>query len=244
MKHSIIKIFFVLPLLFFLSACENHADHNKLVVGLSAEYPPFEYRESGEFMGFDIDLAHALGKKMNLEIEIKDMNFAALIPAIQYNNIDAAISAISATEERRQNLAFSEKYYTNSIALLYLKDAPLTTAQMLEGKKIGAQLGSTMEIWAKENAPAAQLVVMDVNPVLVESLKNKNIDAVVLEEKQAEEFYKQAPSEVAYTTIERTEEGYSIAVKKDSLLLPKINKALKELKEDGTLDKIQTKWIK
>lgn len=250
----VLKLFSrILPLVLVaitLVNCNHESgDRNKktaLVVGLSADYPPFEYQKNGKLVGLDIDFAYALAEEMGVEIKLQDMSFHNIITALQTGKIDMGISGFTPSPERLKSVDFSIPYYTNSLVILYLNENPPSATRDFSSKKLGVQLGSTMERWAKEQtkgAKDAQIIAFDTNPPLVEKLKLHQLDYVILEKAQAEEFVK-AHSELKFDNIGEMSEGVSVALKKDSPLLEKVNKAISTLKEKGVLKAIQEKWLK
>lgn len=220
-------------------------DKAPLVVGLSAEYPPFEFQQKGEIVGFDVDLAHAIGQRLNRPIQIKEMAFHSLIPSLQTGKIDMAISGITVTPERQKNIDFSEVYYHNSLAFIYLKNSPPPDLTQLSHKKFGVQLGSSMEKWLKQQSAdfeQVQIFALDTNPALIEKLKLGQIDYLVIETLQAIEFSK-INAKLAYQTIGTIDDGYAIALAKHSPLLTSINQALQQLNQQGVLAQLKQKWI-
>lgn len=243
------KIRNLLFLLFiFILGCSSQdsvTETNTLKVGLSAEYPPFEFQDLGQTVGFDVDLANALALQLGKKVQIQDMAFHNLIPALQNGKIDMVISGMTVTPERLKNVDFSHNYYQTSLAILYLKNQPKPKLTDLSQKKFGAQMGSIMERWAKNQVPSGQstqVVALDTNPSLIEKLKHQQIDYVVVETTQAIEFCKVNPM-LAFMTVGVSQEGYGIAFAKGSDLLPQINQALATLKANGVLQQIQDKWI-
>lgn len=234
----------IILMIFILAGCSSpssDSDKQRWVVGVSAEYPPFEFHSKGEIIGFDIDLIQAIGKELNVEIHIKDMSFANLIPALQTGKIDLAISGFNITPERQKNIDFSKQYYDNSLSLVYLKE---NATPHLNNKKLGVQLGTTMEKWAKKIAKTqkVEIISLDLNPTLIEKLKQRHIDYLVIETVQAIEYCKHNP-QLTYYKVGTVEEGYGIALPKNSPYLTKINQALETLEKNGTLKKLEEKWV-
>lgn len=219
---------------------------NKLVRGTSADYPPFEYHETSngndEIVGFDIDLAKAIAKEMGRELEIQDIGFSGLIPALQSKRVDIVLAGMNPTDERKQSVDFSDKYLTTEFAAVYMKEKPVTQFADLKGKKIGVQLGTTQEQAAKD--AGLETVSLDKYPDLIQELKSGRIDAVLVEDTVAAESigsdtaldYKIVP-EIAGLDI-------AVALPKDSELTGEINEAIKTLIDKGEVDKLKDKWLK
>ncbi|MDR1235785.1 MAG: ABC transporter substrate-binding protein, partial [Holosporaceae bacterium] len=206
-----------------------------------ADYPPFEYYENGEIVGFDVDLAKLIAQKLGKKAVFEDMQFAAILASLQNGMVDAAASAMAATDERRKNYDFSEEYYSESFASVYKKDHPITKTQ-LANAKIVCQLGSTMEIWLRKNIPHVSLTTVDNNNQAMESLKAGHVECVFIDEIQASAFCEKNP-DLSYSPVAASGSGYAVAVKKKSPLKDEINDALKKLTAEGETEKLQKKWL-
>jgi len=244
---NLFKLLFLLVFIVVLGCQQQDKPMQKddtLVIGLSAEYPPFEFQQQGTLMGFDVDLSHALADELGKKIQIQDMPFHSLIPALQSGKIDLAISGMTVTPERQKNIDFSNQYYTNSLAIVYLKSGDVPKLTQLCNNNIGVQLGSTMEKWAKQQTASCQkatLVALDTNPPLIEQLKLQRIHFIVLETVQAIAFCKADPK-LAFIKIGPTQEGIAVAMVKGSALVPQINTALNTLEQKGILEQLKKKW--
>ncbi|WP_339042284.1 ABC transporter substrate-binding protein [Candidatus Lariskella endosymbiont of Hedychridium roseum] len=242
MKKYLLSIFLSLAIL--ITGCGKKDEEKVLKFAVSADYPPFEYREgAGAIIGFDIELAGLIAKQMDMEAIFEDMRFANIFAAVQSGAVDAGISTITVTEEREKNFDFSDVYYREEIAILSNKgEQAITDKSQLRTKKIACQLGTTMEIWLKENAKDTELVLLDNNPQAVEALKAGRVDGVLIDLFQAQAFA-QKNIELEYTSIAKSEFGYAIAIKKGSELREKINSALRALNESGEIAKLAQKWL-
>jgi polar amino acid transport system substrate-binding protein len=224
-----------------LSGCDEEKSSKKMKIGISADYPPFEYYDNGELKGFEIDLARLVAKEMGKEAEFEDMPFSSLLAALQNGSLDAAIASITSTPERRKNFDLSRCYYAESIASMYMKNEPHRNPDEMIDSKVACQLGSTMEIWAKEKVTAAQLIAMDNVGQIVEALKAGQVDCVLLDNVQAQSFCDVNPG-LAYNIVAKSDAGYAIVFKKQSDLREKINVILKKLEQNGELKKLMKKW--
>ena len=224
-----------------LSGCKED-NKNKITFATSAEYPPFEFHQNNVIKGFDIELARLIAQEMNKEAKFEDMQFSSILAALQNGSVDAAISTITITEERKKNFDFSDSYYEESMSVLYPEASPLKDKASLKHKKIACQLGTTMEIWLKNNASGTEIVLMNNNNQAVEALKAGHVDGVLIDSVQAVSFATKNPG-LAYAFIAKSENGYGIAVKKGSKLKEDINNALQSLQEKGELDKLKKKWL-
>ena len=216
-----------------------------LTLGLSADYPPFEFKNKGEIVGFDVDLAEEIGRELGRKIVIQDMDFSALIPALQAGRIDCAMSGFTITEERKKNIDFSEIYFNTSFALLVKKESAFSKSEDFKGKRIGAQLGTTMEKYGKEQSqlyPGMEILALGKNPVLIQELKSGRLDGVLSEEIQAVAFAQANPA-LRYVHLSESNEGYVAAFRLKSQLKDQFNFLLSKLKNTGKIDQLRKKWL-
>ncbi|ARG98414.1 substrate-binding periplasmic protein [Legionella micdadei] len=229
----------------FIAACTDSNKKNEAKVihfATSAEYPPFEYEEHGVIKGFDIELAKLIAKELGKEAVFDNMQFSSILPALTSGQADAAISTITITYDRKKNFDFTTPYYFEGMAAVFKKDYPINSPSQLAGKKIAAQLGSTMEIWLKKHAQDEQIVPMDNNNQAIEALKAGHIDVVLMDGAQGAIFSQKNPG-LSYAIIAKAEDGYGIALPKNSLMTARINRILNTLKEKGEIAKLQKTWL-
>ncbi|MDO4673789.1 transporter substrate-binding domain-containing protein [Campylobacter sp.] len=231
----------------FVSACSERAETNgELRVGTSPDYKPFNYKEDAKLTGVDTDLLNEIAKREGITLNWVEINYDGLIPALKTGKIDMIASAMSATDERRQSVDFSDVYYesTKNLYIKHKDNADLNSREDLEGKALGVQLGSLQEPLANSIKDAKVQASEDL-AVAVLALKSKKIDAVIAGKEVLVGFLMENPDLVAFLEEDDgTDSGFSFAVDKgkQAELLNKINKSLKELKEDGTFDKIISKY--
>lgn len=233
----------------------SEAENGKvLIVGTNAEFPPFEYvGDDGEVDGFDIALIKAIAAKMDMEVEVQNMEFDALISAIG-SKINVAIAGMTILEERVENVQFSDPYYEAAQYVIVLKDSDMATAAKdgnvsqadLENEAIGAQLGTT-GAYLIEDIVGATPQLYNKGVDAVNDLINGRVKAVIIDKDPALVFESKFPDQVvAIDGVEfgfEDKEYYGIAMPKDSQLVDKINKALAEIKEDGTFDSIVEEYF-
>lgn len=224
-----------------LSGCFEDESKRKVIrVGLSSDYPPFEFVKDGEIVGFDVDLARLLAEKLDKELEIVDMEFSGLIMALKAGRVDFVMAGLTVTEPRARIIDFSDVYYNTSIAVLY-KESDLIGDDLKE-IKLGAQMGSIPEKWAKEHS-GKEVLALAKYPPLVQELKVGRIEGVVMEVPQAKEFVK-SNTGLAYKVYEvNQKEGYAIGLRKGSYLKKKMDKALRQLRATGRIDELKEKWM-
>lgn len=240
-----IFLFFIIGFAVLVSWCYASISQENVKYihfAVAAEYPPFEYNDHGEIKGFDIDLARLIAKKLNREAMFDVMQFSSILPALNTNQVDAAISTITITKQRKENFDFSEPYYYESMAAVFPEKNPVKDPKELANKKIAVQLGSTMEIWLKKNVPNSTLQVMDNNNQTIAALKAGHVDLVLMDGVQGMVFSQKNPG-LSYVLIVKSEDGYGLALKKNSSLTQKINHALYKLEQSGELAALKNKWF-
>ena len=224
---------------------ETIQEKGKLVVGMSADYAPYEFHyidENGKDVigGFDVDIANEIADAIGVNLVIQEMDFDALVSALPAGKVDVVISGMNPTEERAKVVDFSDIYYNSQHGILVrTEDADkYKTFADLEGAKVGAQLGSTQEQIAKAEIPNADLQLLaNVNNLILE-LKSGKVDAIVMEKPVAEMAVKNNPDlAVGEPTYEEKTGGNAVGVAKNNPeLLAKINEVINELNESGKMD--------
>ena len=224
---------------------ETIQDKGKVVVGMSADYAPYEFHyidENGKDVigGFDVDIANEIASKLGVELVIQEMDFDALVTALPAGKVDLVISGMNPTEERAKVVDFSEVYYNSQHGILVRAEDvdKYKTFADLEGAKVGAQLGSTQEQIAKNEIPNADLQLLaNVNNLILE-LKSGKVDAIIMEKPVAQMAVKSNPElAVGEPTYEEDSGGNAVGVAKgNEELLAKVNEVIKELNETGKMD--------
>ena len=213
-----------------------------LVMATNAEFPPYEYYEDGDIVGIDVEIAKAIAAKLGMEIQIEDMAFDAIIPAVTSGKADFGAAGMTVTEERQRSVEFTDTYANSNQVAIVKEDSDITGSDALAGKIIGVQLGTTGDALATEIKDAT---VERYNKGLeaVQSLTQGKIDAVVIDQATAEAFVKKTEG-IKILEEKMSEEEYAIAIKKGNMeLVEKMNEAIKELKEEGKIDEIVAKYM-
>ncbi|HBJ2621779.1 transporter substrate-binding domain-containing protein [Clostridium botulinum] len=227
------------------SVLESIKQKGKLVVGTSADYPPYEFhKEVGgkdQIVGFDISIAKSLAEDLGVELQINDMDFDGLLIALQAGKVDMVFAGMTPTDERKQNAEFSDIYYTAQHGFIVRKgeEGNIKSIDDLKDKKIGVQKGSIQEKLANEKIPDAEKKALGKVTDLVLDLKNNKVDAILVELPVAE-FNCEKNSDIALTNVvlEDSEGGSAIAMSKGSDdLKGEINKTIQKLKDEGKIDK-------
>jgi polar amino acid transport system substrate-binding protein len=245
-RQKTLMILFVLLLSLSLAACSSSAGATKVRVATDATWPPFEMVDeaSKEIIGFDIDLLKAVAEKGGFEVEFINVGFDPLLAGISQCQYDAAISAITITEERAQTMGFSDPYFAaGQVVTVRFDNTDIMGKDSLSGKVVGAQIGTTGAIALGEIAGATLKTYDDVG-LAFQDLMNGQIDAVVADNPLALGYVGQNPTQLKTVGEVFTDENYGIAVcKTNTELIEKINKGLAAVKAEGLVDQLTEKWI-
>ncbi|NLP33950.1 MAG: amino acid ABC transporter substrate-binding protein [Clostridiales bacterium] len=226
-------------------------DKGTFIVGLDDTFPPMGFRDdANNIVGFDIDLAKAVSEKLGVEMELQPIEWSAKEQELATKNIDAIWNGFSVTEERLANLTMSAPYMENSISLVVTKDSGITSMAEMAGKKLAVQSGSSaQEALDSEANKAFKDTIDDVNEfasyiTALMDLETGNSDAVLMDSVVANYMINDAGKDFAVLDESLVAEEYAIGFRKgEEALCDAINNALKELKADGTIETIATKWF-
>ena len=234
------------------SSINNIHDDNKLTVGMECNYAPFnwstttadEYTEQISTVdycdGYDVTIAKRLAKSLGMEVEIVKYDWDNLIPGLMQNEIDVVIAGMTATEDRKEVVDFTDPYYTSQEVVIVRKDSTLTSItdiQELKGKTVKGQLNTLYDTIIDQINGVKQGTAMESYPSLVNDLLNKGCDAITAELPVAEGIVASNP-DLTYVTFKEghgftADTSVSIAVKKDNTeLLDKLQKALNAISEE------------
>ncbi|MET3560275.1 polar amino acid transport system substrate-binding protein [Bartonella japonica] len=222
-----------------------------LKIASDASYPPFSYIDSNnEHKGFDIDISHALCKKMNVACTIVTQNFEGMIPGLLAKKYDAIISSLAPTQERLQIIDFTDPYYSTELAIIVTKVSGIKeiTAQAFKGKNLGAQSNTTQAAYAEDHY-ASEGVNIKLYPTVIEvnrDLLSHRLDAVIIDKIQALNWLEKEGKDCCQLlgTLEKTKFPIAIALRQNNNeLKDKFNKAIKEIQMDGTYEKIMKKYF-
>lgn len=220
-------------------------DPTKLVMGTNAAFPPFEYLEGSAVVGVDADLMAAIAKELGLTLEISDMEFDSLPTALSNGQIDVIAAGFSVKPDREETMDFSTPYYTAAQTIIVLKDSKIATVDDLKDKIIGVQSGTTGQFGAEKLTSTDNIKGFASGMLAVEALKNKQVDAVIIDNNPAKAYGDQNLDTITLIEGQFADEEYALAVAKgNTVLLTKINDALAKLKADGSFDAIISKYVK
>jgi polar amino acid transport system substrate-binding protein len=214
-----------------------------LTVGSDIPYPPFEQGKPGNYTGFDIELMEAIAEKLGRKAEFTDTSFETIFRDVAQGKFEAVISAATITEEREKAVDFSNPYYLSEQAVLVKEGSDIKSLEDLDGKTVAAQQGTTGLELAKEKLGDSEIRPYPEGPDAVNALKAGTVEGVIIDAPVAQNAVEKSGG-VEIAEKVPTEETYGIAVGQgETELLDEINKALKEVEQDGTYKTIYEKWF-
>jgi polar amino acid transport system substrate-binding protein len=243
-KNTLVLVSLIVLVSLVLTACGQKTSAVK--VATDATFPPFETidEQTKQPVGFDIDMMEAVAKEAGFKVEWVNIGFDAVTSGVSQCQYDAAAAAITITDERKKNALFSDPYINaGQIITVAIDNTTINGVADLSGKKVGAQLGTTGEIEAK-NIAGVEVKSYDTYDLAFLDVINGQIDAVIADYPTALGFIGQNADKLKTTGEVFTNESYGIMVCKDKTdLVDKINKALATLKANGTITKLEQKWL-
>ena len=215
-----------------------------LTMGTNATFPPYEYKDGDAVVGIDPDIAQALADKLGLKLEVIDMEFDSLVASVQSGKVDIVLAGMTVNEERKKNVDFTDSYANGVQVIIVADGSDIATFDDLAGKLIGVQQGTTGHVYCSDDWGEENVVAFQSGAAAVQALQQGKVDCVVIDQEPAKAFVEANEGlkilDTAYTT-----EDYAAAVSKDNpALTAALNKALQELKDDGTIQGILDKYIK
>jgi len=234
---SIVLVGALLAIAIVLSGCTTEeVEENKIIVGTSADFPPFEYVEGGIIIGFDVEMVTAVLESLNYTVEVQDIAFEGLIGSLQTDKIDVVAAAMSIDPER--DVDFTIPYFEADLSVLIMVDSNILLnasnhLEVLANLTLGAQTGTTGAQWVVDNLinitnanmEEEQLKRYETYTEAVLDLENGNLDAVIIDKPVGEAFAEDEDMEIAYTIV--SGEQYGLAVKKGNTeLRDELNTAL------------------
>ena len=263
MKKRVFSFLLVALLALSLSACgtkdgdkDNSLEYieknGKLILGLDDSFPPMGFRDdANNIVGFDIDLAQAVADELGVELVLQPVEWLAKEQELQTKNIDCIWNGFSITEERIEQLTLSIPYMGNTIAMVVVKDSDIKNKADMAGKRLAVQGGSSAEetLNLDENKDFRESLgevngsFKDYVTALMD-LETGNSDAVLMDSVVANYMIYEAGKDFVVLEDSLVAEEYAIGFRKgDQKLADRVNKALRDLKKDGTVEKISIKWF-
>mgnify|MGYP003295601033 CR=1 FL=1 len=216
------------------TACGGKEEKNTLVMATSPDFPPFEYLEGSEVVGIEVDIMKKIADKMGKELVIEQMDFDSVIPGVQAGKFDVGVSGITATEERKQNMDFSDTYFVAAQAIVVTPDSPITCKADLTGKKISVQTGTTAEDYCMSEG--YEVSAFTANNDAAAALTSGKVDAWVVDNEVAVALAAQQGLTVLDEAM--TTEPYAFAFKKgaDADMIAAFNEVINGMIADGSME--------
>ena len=244
----ILAAIFAVTALSVFASCSSDKDSltntpGKLVMATNATFPPYEYVEGGKVVGIDAEIAQKIADKLGLELEIKNVAFNTILAGVESKTYDIGMAGITVKEERLKQVNFTTSYAKGMQVIIVKEDSTITSADDLKDKVIGVQISTTGDLYATGDFGEDHVSQFANGPEAVQALLAGSVDAVIIDNEPAKAYVKQnAGLKILPATY--ADEDYAIAVNKENTeLLKKINDALKELTDDGTIKGIIAKYI-
>jgi ABC-type amino acid transport substrate-binding protein len=214
-----------------------------LTVGSDIPYPPFEFGRAPDYQGFDIDIVNEVAKQLDLEVKIVKTPFDPIFRNLAQGRFDMVASAATITPEREGTVAFSVPYFNADQSLMVKKGSDIKTVEDVKDKVIGAQLGTTGAMYAKDKTDAKTVRTYDLIDDAFKALQAGQIEAVINDFPVSKYAERSKPGLQVVQTI-TTGEEYGLAFAKKSTALRKaVRDAIDEIKKDGTYTEIYKKWF-
>lgn len=249
------KLLLIIAIVFGISCLSFGADNSlknvqkngKMIVGLDATFAPMGFRdEKDEIVGFDIDLAKEVAKRIGVQVEFKPCEWDGILFDLRGKKIDMVWNGMTMTDARKKQALFSEPYFEDGQMIFSRKENKVNKVNELEGKIVGLQLGSSADVAVQKNAIFGKIKEIKKYSTNVEALMDLEagrLDAVVVDAVNGK-YYNSKKNVLAYSEESLTTEYYGVAFRKnDKALRNEVQKHLDEMKKDGTYAKISEKWF-
>ena len=220
---------------------------HEIVVGTDPTYPPFEFvNEQGQISGVSVEIGKAISQVTGKPLVFRRRSFEGLIPALQSGQIDLVISSLTASEQRRQSIDFSDPYVKTGLSILAARTSPIETAADLKvpNRRIAVRIGTTGEQWCRQELPDAQLVSLDTDAACVMEVVNATVDAWVYDQISILNYHAKHRERTRALLAPLREEVWAVGVKKGrDELRSQVNAALATMKQQGAFKKIADKYL-
>ncbi len=237
----------LLSLLFLAVLTPANAADKKLVVGMDLSYPPFEMRDQqGAPAGVSVDLARALAERLGMPVDIQNLPFNGLIPAMRTGKIDLAISSITATPERAQSIDFSQPYLKTGLCLLVGAKTDIQSIADCDrvGRTIVVLRGTTGHLYATQHMKAARLLVLDQPATCALEVVQGKAEAFIFDQMTTLKNWQKNPETTRAILTPFQEETWAVALRKgNDDLRTKVNAFIDAYRKEGGFDKLGDKWL-
>jgi polar amino acid transport system substrate-binding protein len=224
-------------------------EKKELIIGLDDNFPPMGFRDnSGEIVGFDIDMAKEVGKRMGVKVTFKPVEWDGIILSLNNKDIDAIWNGLTITDKRKEQIAFSKVYLQNKQIIIVKSKSSISKKTDLNGKTVGLQMGSSSETALSSDSQLTsslkEVKKYSNNTEALLDLNAERIDAVIVDEVVGRYYASKKPGDYKVLDENLGVEDYGIGIRKaDTSLTEEINKQLEQMKSDGTANTISQKWF-
>jgi polar amino acid transport system substrate-binding protein len=262
MKKILTLVLAIVMLLGVCSMVGCGKDENTLVMATNAAFPPYEMYEGDKIVGIDAEIAAAIAEKLGMKLEIKDVDFDSIVSGVAGGKYDIGMAGMTVTEDRKKSVNFTNSYAKGVQAVIVPENSPYTSYEdfytgfdaegnpigVKDGIKIGVQMGTTGDIYSSSDPNKwgfgkDKVAQYNTGADAVQALVTGKVTAVIIDNEPAK-AYVNANAGLKILEGAYVDEDYAICLAKDNTeLLDKINKALEELTEDGTIKSIVDRYI-
>jgi polar amino acid transport system substrate-binding protein len=229
----------------FLAACGK--SDNSLRVGMELTYPPFEMKDAqGNPDGVGVKMAEALAADLGRPLKIVPMEFSGLIPALKSGNVDVVISSMTATEERRRSIDFSDPYAFTGLSILVGKDSKVQSIEDLKGEgiRLAVKAGTTGESWAAANLPEARLTAFSEEPACVLEVSQGRADAFIYDQLSIYRYHKENAGTTRALLTAFVQENWAVGIPKgNEELKGKVNAFIEKFRAEGGFGKLGDQYL-
>jgi polar amino acid transport system substrate-binding protein len=229
----------------FLAACGK--SDNSLRVGMELTYPPFEMKDAqGNPDGVGVKMAEALAADLGRPLKIVPMEFSGLIPALKSGNVDVVISSMTATEERRRSIDFSDPYAFTGLSILVGKDSKVQSIEDLKGEgiRLAVKAGTTGESWAAANLPEARLTAFSEEPACVLEVSQGRADAFIYDQLSIYRYHKENADTIRALLTAFVQENWAVGIPKgNEELKGKVNAFIEKFRAEGGFGKLGDQYL-
>jgi polar amino acid transport system substrate-binding protein len=218
-----------------------------LRIGMDLSYPPFEMQDTaGQPDGIGVKLAEALAARLGRPLKIVPMEFSGLIPALQTGNVDLILSSMTATDERRKTIDFSDPYAFTGLALLVRKDSDIQSIDDLKkpGRTLTAKTATTGQIWITRHLPEAKLVVFEDQSACVKEVSEGRADAFIYDQLSIYHYAKANPDTTRGLLKPFVEESWALGIAKgNDLLRGQVNDFIAAFRAQKGFEKLGEQYL-
>jgi polar amino acid transport system substrate-binding protein len=246
------RFFFLAAIALVATACSEKSTSTAtgppLRIGMDLSYPPFEMQDTaGRPDGVGVKMAEALAAKLNRPLKIVPMEFSGLIPALQTGNVDLVLSSMTATDERRKTIDFSDPYAFTGLAVLVRKDSDIQSIDDLKqpGRSLTAKTATTAQTWINHNLPHAKLVVFEDQTACVQEVAQGRADAFIYDQLSIYQYARQNPDTTRGLLEPFVEESWAIGIAKgNDALRGQVNGFIAGFRAEGGFEKLGERYLK